>query len=99
MMHSGELPQESVTQLTSLKRHLFNRVAKETENLAALNQISENEVKSDCIMSITYRILDHIDEVMLPALRSGKFPKLNVNYDSLSQYDDCWEVSLLRKEV
>jgi len=99
MMHTGELPQDSVTQLTSLKRYLFNRVARETENLAAFNKVSEDEHTSDGIMSVCFRIRDHIDEVMLPALRAGKFPKFNLEYDALSQYSDCWEVHPQRIQV
>ena len=91
IMHSGDLPKESVTQLRSLKRHLYGRVARETENLKEFNAVAEAEAESDNIMSVTYRILDHIEDVMLPALRAGKFPKLNMDCDALSQYDDCWE--------
>ena len=39
------------------------------------NAIAQAEAASDTIMSITYRILDHIEDVMLPALRAGKFPQ------------------------
>ena len=96
MMHSGTLPQDSITQLTSLKRHLFNRVARETENYKEFQDIAENESKSDSKMSMTYRIIDHVNDVMLPALRDGRFPKFNVGFDALSQYDECWEVCLAR---
>ena len=99
MIHSGELPAESVSQLKSLKRHLYGRVARETENLKELTQIAEAEADSDMVMSITFRILDHIELVMLPAVLEGKFPKLNVNYDSLSQYEDCWEEPLEHSEL
>ena len=98
MMHSGELPVESVTQLTSLKRHLFCRVCRETENLKAFNEVSENEHNSDSLMGLTFRVRDHIQEVMIPALLAGKFPKLNSKYDALPQYEDCWEVCSLRKQ-
>ena len=92
IIHSGELPDESISQLKSLKRYLYGRLARETENLKEFTAVAEAEVKSDTVMAITFRIRDHIETHMLPAVTEGKFPKLNPDYDSLSQYQDSWEV-------
>ena len=91
IIHSGELPPESVAQLKSLKRHLFGRLARETENLSTINSIAQKESDSDTVMSTTYRIMDHVDEVMIPAVMKGTFPKLNPAFDALTQYAGCWE--------
>ena len=95
MIHSGLLPAESISQLKSVKRHLYGRAAKKTENLNEFNAVAEAEADSDMVMSISFRILDHIEDVMLPAVLNGKFPKLNPDFDSLAQYEDCWEVLLV----
>ena len=94
--HSGQLPENSVLQLNSLKRYLTGRVARESEGLKAFEDITANEAKSDMIMSCTYRILDHVTENILPMVKNGTLPKLNLKHDAISQYDHCWTVRLQR---
>ena len=96
MMHTAELPQDAVTQLTSLKRHLFNRVSHETGRLKALTQVVKEE-QSDDMMAVTSGIRDQINRVVFPALREGRLPKFNVDHDALTQYEDCWQVFLTRE--
>ena len=99
MMHCGELSPDSVKQLTSLKRYLFGRVAQDSENYKVFDAVAKGEAVSDQIMTMTFRIIDHIKEVMLPEVKNGTFPKLNVEYCPLEQYADCWQVCLKTKQV
>ena len=91
--HTGPLPAESVMQLTSLKRYLYGRIARESENLATLEQRAHAESVSDSIMSTVYRIMDHIDDVMIPLVKLGKYPQINPNLDALTQYAEVMEDS------
>ena len=78
-------------QLTSLKRYLYGRIARESENLATLEQRAHAESVSDSIMSTVYRIMDHIDDVMIPLVKLGKYPQTNPNLDALTQYAEVME--------
>ena len=89
--HTGPLPAESVMQLKSLKRYLYGRIARESENLATLEQRAHAESVSDIVMSTVYRIMDHIDDVMIPLVKLGKYPQINPNLDALTQYAEVME--------
>ena len=91
MMHSGELPQESIVQLRSLQRHLWGRVAKEATQLSTIENVTRIENESDHQMSALYRLKDHVQEVMLPGITAGRWPKVQVNADPQKQYADCWQ--------
>ena len=91
MMHSGELPQESQMQLKSLQRHLWGRVAKEAVNLSSIESVCRTENESDHHMAALYRLRDHISDVMLPGITSGKYPPVAVDVDPQTQYSECWK--------
>ena len=91
IMHSGPLPQESVLQLKSIRRFLFGRLARETENLKAFKTHKDEEEENDKRMSTAFLIKDHITDFMLPLVKEGKLPKLNPNLPALKQYEHVWD--------
>ena len=91
IMHTGPLPDMSVVQLKNIKRFLFGRVAKDTENLKAFQEQADEEVANDKKMTTAFWMKDHINDVMIPLVKDGHLPKLNPNLPALQQYDHVWE--------
>ena len=91
MMHSGTLPPESRTQLRSLQRHLWGRVAEEAKNLSTIESMSRDECDRDHVFSAMFRLKDHIAEQMLPGIESGKYPKVRIDENPQDQYAECWK--------
>ena len=97
IMHSQELPPDSVTQLTSLRRHLFARVARESEKRCFAEKPMDKEMEQDAEMSTTYCIRDHISVSLLERAKLGSWPKLNLQYALLRQYEAVYKDSSKRK--
>ena len=80
-----------VCQLKSIRRFLFGRLARETENLKAFKTHKDEEEENDKRMSTAFLIKDHIIDFMLPLVKKGNLPKLNPNLPALKQYEHVWE--------
>ena len=91
MMHSGELPPESKVQLRSLERHLWGRVAQEAVNLSTIENVCRAENEADHQMTALFRLKDHIEEVMLPGITAGRWPKVALDQSPQDQYGECWQ--------
>ena len=89
--HTGPLPPESSMQFKSFKRYLYCRVAREAENLTMIEETAKAEFSSDAVMGMVYRIMDHIDDVMIPLVKAGTFPRINVEHNALTQYAEVME--------
>ena len=90
-MHTGPLPRESVVQMKSIKRILFGRVAKDSENLKAFKAEAEKEAENDKTMTTAFWIRDHVKDVIIPMVKDGTLPKVNPNIQILPQYNDIWQ--------
>ena len=91
MVHSGELPLESVVQLRSVQRHLWGRISEEAEDSSSIENMCKLENESDQQMNALFKLQAHVVEVMLPGITAGRWPRVAVDVDPMTQYRECWK--------
>ena len=87
-----EMRNPAALRTLSLERNLYARMLHSAEGVAeAVDEVLKQEWEQDRINSMKDRIAAWIEEKFAPGIKTGLYPKTNVEYNMEEQWNDIWK--------
>jgi len=97
MMRTKRLENPEALQLKAVKRHLYARILRESDNRDQIQETTKQEWMDDRLTNLNGRLDDFLQAHVCPGILEGKYPKTNLEADMWKQWGDVWKAPSVKR--